>query len=122
MTPTARALAFYRELGFTCQVVERWQPQSKRRIDLYNCIDILCCRPGIGIVGVQACAGSSHAARRTKALAEPKLADWLASGGRFEVISFAKQGPRGKRKLWVARRDEVTKHDLLTAADAAQER
>jgi hypothetical protein len=115
MTPTQRALAFYKELGFVCAVVEKWNPHAKIRQDLYGCIDILCCRRGVGIIGVQACAGSSHAARRTKACAEPKLAEWLAAGGRFEVISFAKRGARGKRKLWTPKREELTKHDLTAA-------
>jgi hypothetical protein len=115
MTPTQRALAFYKELGFVCAVVEKWNPHAKIRQDLYGCIDILCCRRGVGIIGVQACAGASHAARRTKACAEPKLAEWLAAGGRFEVASWSKKGPRGKRKTWQIRRDEITKYDLTAA-------
>jgi hypothetical protein len=105
--PTQRCIETLKELGFTYQVVERFCVYSKRRIDLFGCIDILGCRDGIGIIGIQACAGSSHATRRAKACAEPRLKTWVESGGRFEVWSWSKRGERGKRKLWTLRRDEV---------------
>jgi hypothetical protein len=114
MSPTKRTLDAAREMGMTVQVVERFCHFSKRRIDLLGCIDLVAVKPGIGIIGIQACAGSSHAARRTKALAEPRLREWLESGGRFEVWSWAKQGPRGKVKRWTLRREEI-KLDQLAA-------
>lgn len=106
-TPTARALAELRKMGFTAGVVEKWIPQMKRRVDLFGIIDLIAVMPGVGILGVQATSGSNHAARIAKANAEPRLKTWLASGGRFEVWSFAKQGARGKRKVWVLRREEI---------------
>ena len=111
-SPTQRALADLRSLGFVAQVVERFNPHAKVRQDLFGCIDIVAVREGCGILGVQACAGASHAARRAKSLAEPRLRAWLAAGGRFEVFSYAKRGGRGERKRWQLRREELTADDL----------
>lgn len=113
-SPTKRSLDDLKKLGIAAQVVEKWNSFARRRIDLFGVIDIVAMKPGIGILGVQACAGSSHAARRTKALAEPKLRTWLESGARFEIWSYAKQGDRGKAKRWTLRRQEITLQDLGT--------
>lgn len=106
-SPTQRALKDARELGFTAQVVERFNIYAKVRVDLFGCIDIVAIREGIGILGIQACADGSHAARMTKAKSEPKIQTWIAAGGRFEVWSYGLRGARGKRKTWTLRREEL---------------
>lgn len=109
MSPTQRSLAYCRDQGWAVQVVERWNPYAKIRQDLFGCIDIIACDgTGGGVLGIQATSGANHASRREKALAEPRLQKWLASPARFEVWSWSKQGPRGKRKLWTLRREAVT--------------
>ncbi len=113
-SPTARAMDELRKLGFQVQVVEKWNSFTHTRNDLFGCIDLIACKPGIGIVGIQATSGENHAARRTKSLAEPKLRVWLESGARFELMSFAKRGERGARKLWTMRREEITIQDIGT--------
>jgi len=112
-SPTSRTLALFRSLGFECGVVERYNSFTKQRTDLAGCIDLLAWKEDVGIIGIQACAGASHAARRTKAVAEPRLETWIRSGGRFEVVSWLKMGGRGKRKLWQPRRDEVKLVELI---------
>ena len=109
-SPTSRSLDYCRKQGWTCQVVEKWIPQAKRRIDLFGCIDVVALDGNP--LGIQACAGSSHAARRAKAIAEPRLQLWLDAGCRFEVWSWTKKGKAGKRKLWTLRREAVTLADL----------
>lgn len=59
------------------------------------------------IIGIQATSGTNHAARREKALSEPRLRAWIDAGGRFEIWSFSKTGVRGKRKKWTLRTEEV---------------
>jgi hypothetical protein len=110
--PTQRCLKDLKDLGFERQVVERFCVYSKRRIDLFGIIDVIAARPGFGVLGVQVTSGSNHAARRTKALAEPRLRTWVGSGARFELWSYSKKGERGKRKLWVLRREELKLVDL----------
>lgn len=107
-SPTSRTLADLRELGFVAEIVEKWNQWSKTRHDLFNLFDILAMKPGVGIIGVQATSGSNHAARIAKLRKSDLLPVWLQSGGRAEVWSYAKRGPRGARKVWTLRREEVT--------------
>jgi hypothetical protein len=106
MTPTQRTLAECRKRGWTAAVVEKWNPHARIRQDLFGCIDIVALTPE-GILGIQACAGSSHAARREKARQEPRLSAWLGAGARFSVWSWSKRGERGKRKLWALREESL---------------
>lgn len=41
MSPTQRSIKHLKEQGLRPWVVEYWNPFAKRRIDLYNCIDII---------------------------------------------------------------------------------
>lgn len=110
MSPTQRTLKECRDRGWVAAVVEKWNPHARIRQDLFGCIDILAITP-TGIMGIQACAGSSHAARKTKALAEPRLNAWLGAGCVFEVWSWSKRGARGKRKTWALREERVCKEN-----------
>jgi hypothetical protein len=112
-SPTSRTLERARKLGYTIQVVERWNPHAKVRIDLFGCIDLVAVTSD-AIVGIQACAGSSHAARRTKALLEPRLAAWVRAGGRFEIWSWT-QNAAGK---WDVRIENLDATVLAHAAHA----
>lgn len=108
-SPTQRSLKELKACGWTAQVVERFNPYARVRVDLFGCIDIVALDPLAGeIVGIQACAGSSHAARKAKILAEPRMAMWIGSGGRIELWSWSKKGGRGKRKTWQLRRELIT--------------
>lgn len=106
MSPTQRTLKECKRRGWTAQVVERWVPFARRRVDLFGCIDLVALTPN-GILGIQACAGSSHAARLAKANAEPRLSAWRDAGGLFAVWSWAKRGAKGKRKRWALREEAV---------------
>ena len=110
-SPTQRSLKELRECGWTAQVVERFNPHARVRVDLFGCIDIVAIDPAGGIVGIQACAGASHSARKAKIMAEPKMGQWLNAGGRVELWSWAKRGPRGKRKVWTLRKESITTTD-----------
>lgn len=121
MRPTARTLAYCRKQNWMAGVVERFNRHTNRSNDLFGCIDIIVCDgPGRGVIGVQACRGGDHATRREKALEEPRLATWLATGSRFEVWSWAKQGPRGKRKLWTLRRETIDASMLVKVDKPAE--
>lgn len=120
-SPTARTLLECKKRGWTAQVVERFNSYTKRRIDLFGVIDLVAIVPPRteiageheflhqgAILGIQATSGSNHAARRTKILAEPRARQWIEAGGRLEVWTFAKQGARGKRKVWTIRVEPIT--------------
>lgn len=140
-SPTRRALAECKRRGWTAQVVEKWIPHTRRRLDLFGVIDIVAIVPptdGIPgacqceawgehecacgnyqammgypgrIVGIQATSGTNHNARVVKSKAEPRLSAWLNANAEFLVWSFAKRGPRGKAKRWVLREEAVTYAD-----------
>jgi hypothetical protein len=121
-SPTQRTLAELKRLGWTAQVVEHWNGFARRRIDLFGVIDIVVIVPYEGhgspldhLLGIQCCAGASHATRRTKILAEPRALEWLRAGGKLDVWSWAKQGARGKRKTWTLRIEAITA-DMFTQA------
>lgn len=122
MTPTARSLAYLRKLGFAADVVERFNayggplhmrcPVCKKnrvgtRNDLFGMFDILYLT-GSTLVGLQVTSGANHAARVKKIMAEPRAAGWLRTGALIEVWSWQQKGPRGKRKKWECRKEEIT--------------
>lgn len=113
-SPTERSLAECRKRNWPAQVVERFCVYSKRRIDLFGCIDLIAITP-TGILGIQACAGASHAARRDKILAEPRMRAWVAAAGRLELWSWSKRGQRGARKLWALRTQDFRAEDFECA-------
>jgi hypothetical protein len=111
-SPTQRALAFCKDQGWTVQVVEKWNPWSRTRLDLFGVIDMVVLDgAGGGPLGVQVTSGSNVAARLTKSREEPRLQQWLASPARFEVWGYGKRKKRkkdgsfGKSYEWVLRRE-----------------
>lgn len=110
MSPTQRSLKRAREYGSVAQVVERWNPYSRTRHDLFGVIDLVELRDG-QIVGVQVTSASNVSARVAKAKAEPRLRVWLECGGKFEVHGWGKR-QEGKRKLWKIRVVELHPEDL----------
>jgi hypothetical protein len=120
VSPTARALADLREMGFVADVVERWIPRARVRKDFAGCIDIIAFDDW-RTIGIQATSGANHAQRVAKAKAEPRLRKWLtAPHRRFEAWSYSKRGERGKRKLWTLRREEVLLKDLPLVAQYSE--
>jgi hypothetical protein len=113
-SPTARTLAQCRKKGFTCGVVETFVhfPPPGHRKDLFGCIDMIACIPGVGLLGIQATSGSNVTARMKKAKAEPRLRDWLASGGGFEVWGWC--APKEGKRTWTLRREIITIDQLET--------
>ncbi len=119
-SPTARTLDYLRKQDITADVSERWisfgPPSAKPvkgkpsgvRKDLFGFIDVVYLDETAGqIVGVQCCAGSGHAARRTKIMEEcqEKAELWVRCGGRIEVWSWRKLKVKrgGKAVRWTPR-------------------
>lgn len=112
-SPTQRSLEYCRKNGWIAGVVEKWNQFARVRQDLFGCIDLIVIDDlEQGPLAVQATSGSGHAARRKKSVAEPRLKLWLESPARFEIWSWSKQGPRGKRKVWTLRREPITLEHL----------
>jgi len=126
-SPTSRTLQALKEQGCSVCVVERWNqfagPHGIRQ-DAFGCFDLLCITPLVGtmphgIVGVQCCARSSHAAHRTKIIGIPEARLWLSAGGRIEIWSWAKQKVKrgGKAVRWTPKVEEITVASFEAAID-----
>ena len=127
-SPTSRSLEHARKTGWLPWVVEHHNTFTHKKTDLFGLFDIVCVN-GSETLAIQACAGASHAARRSKMLGKPQeketVADGelrlarlglvLASGWRAEIWSWSKRGAAGKRKLWTLRIEAVTRADVLVA-------
>lgn len=120
-TPTARALAHCKALGWIAGVVERWLPYTQRKVDLFGFADLVAIEPGVGIVLIQVTTGANAAARIAKIQTTCRVAAaaWLAAGGRIEVWGWGKRGPRGKVKRWTLRRIQVFGSELGECAEVA---
>jgi hypothetical protein len=117
-TPTQRTLARARQLGFTCGIVEKWNPHAHVRQDLFGFADILAMREGCGLIAIQTTSDDHRADHRAKILAEPRARLWLECGNRVELWTWGKHGERGKRKLWQLHREEIALEAFALATTA----
>ena len=100
-SPTARSLDLLRKEGYLCQVVERFNQFSMKRIDLFSVIDIVAIRADVnGVCGIQATSTGNIPSRVKKSLAEPALLVWLKAGNHFSCWGWAKRGKKDERKTW----------------------
>ena len=100
-SPTSRSLAYLRKQEYTCQVVERFCFFSKKRVDLFSCIDIIAIRNDIeGVLGVQVTSRGNIQDRVKKCKEEDKMKVWLAAGNRLQVHGWGLMGKKGKRKKY----------------------
>lgn len=76
-SPTQRTLKEMRGRGYTCAVVERFNPFAKVRQDLYGFVDVLCVGNG-ETVAVQTTSGDNVASRVTK-IGSDELAEAVAA-------------------------------------------
>lgn len=116
-----------RRRGWICDIVERKIPRCFITKDLFGCIDIIAVEPGKpGTIGVQSTVnnGGQHTKHHAKILAESRALEWLRAGNRLLLWSWAKQGARGKRKLWTLREEEILVGDWqrLRAVEAIADR
>lgn len=110
-SPTAITMSWMRRQGYEVGIVERYLAHVERpdggrgiRKDLFGVIDIVACKPGEPVLGVQCTSVTNVSSRIAKAKAVPELRVWLASGARFVVMGWRKND-KGR---WVARIEEIT--------------
>lgn len=93
--------------GVAYGVVEQTIPHTFIKRDFIGVIDIIACIGG-KIVGIQATSDSNHAARRTKAEAEPRLVEWLRCGAVFQIWSWKTKKEPCKKATYSCRVEELT--------------
>lgn len=110
---TERTLAWCRDQGWPCQVVESWIPQARRRRDLFGFGDVIALDGKPGSVLIQSTTGSHLAARRNKVRLQPEARLWLLAGNRILLVAWRKitqrkaDGKMSKVKKWEPLIEEV---------------
>jgi len=93
LTPTQRTLAYLREEGYLCAIVEKWNPHVKIRQDLFGFIDILAIKKN-ETLAVQ-CTSTGVAARVKKIQESEYLSRVREAGWKILVIGWSKNS-KGK--------------------------
>ena len=98
MTPSQRTVAHLRKLGYQTANVEHYNYFTKRKHDLFGCIDILAIGNG-ETLAVQVTSKSNMSARIKKIEASEALPEMLRSGWRVIVHGwFRKENGRYELK------------------------
>ena len=120
-SPTTRTIAKMKDEGYIIGVVERFIKAGRFGIrkDLFGFIDLIGCKPSqVGAVGIQTTSGSNFSSHIHKILDNDEVLQnartWVKAGNRILLHGWSKKGPRGKRKLWTCREQELTLETLHT--------
>lgn len=107
-----RSIATLKGAGYTVGIVEKFNHFVKIRQDLYGFIDLIAFHPEKNeVLAIQACSnsGGDVSAHVNKLVVMDVVQKWVRQPmRRLEIWGWAKQGERGKRKLWTLRRVKVT--------------
>ena len=98
MSPTQRTLKRYRELGYHCEVTEKWIPGANIRKDLWGFCDILCLK-GEEVLAVQACHYTDISKRVAKITNSDHVDKVREANIGIEVIGWHKPKFRYKCKV-----------------------
>lgn len=97
MTLTARSSAYLKDQGYMVATVEHYNAFTKRKHDLFGCIDLLC----IGnneTVAVQVTSKSNLSSRKHKIEEAEAYPEMLRSGWRIVIHGWYKEGNRWQVK------------------------
>lgn len=96
ITPTQRTLKYMRDKGYRCWIVEYFNPWVKRRLDLWNCIDILCIGHG-ETIAIQ--TTSTGVAARVKKIRENEYFPIMLESGWKVVVHGWSKNTKGEMKM-----------------------
>lgn len=97
MTLTQRTIKMMRDQGYTVATVEYFNYYTKRKKDLFGCIDLLCIGNG-ETIAIQVTSKSNMSARIKKIEASDALPEMLRSKWRILVHGWWK-GTNGRYQL-----------------------
>ena len=103
-TPMTRTLEVIKKDNLKYWIVEIYKTWAKRKVDLFNIIDLLVLDNGI--LGIQV-TGSDFASHKTKIMEDEKenTFAWLSEGARLEVWGWRRlKKKRGKKAMFWAPR------------------
>ena len=111
-SPTQRSLKLLRDEGYFAQVVERFNPYARIRIDLFKFIDLVAIRKDKpGVLGVQTTSGAHLAERIKKAIKFKEMEVWLKAGNTLEFHGWRKLKNLPGNRLWDCKREVFTLKD-----------
>jgi hypothetical protein len=120
--PVQRSLAILRENGWTVTIVEKYIKFGSmafgKRVDVFGFGDLLACRPMMrstdnetihppAIALVQCCRDGDFAEHKAKILAIPEFYIWKKAHGLVFLQGWSLKGPRGQKKRWTMREEEL---------------
>jgi hypothetical protein len=128
VTPQARTTAQLRKEGWLVTTVETWKrfpdrnrhycpvcknrPMMQVRSDLWGFADLLALHISGTHYLLQVTDNTNHAKRMVKIMNSPDVAPnalrCLQMGMKIAVVSWAQQGPRGEKKRWKMRWEDIT--------------
>lgn len=95
-SPMSLSLEYLNLCGWTCQIVEKWNPHARIRQDCFGFGDILAYHRRKGMVAlIQTTSASNFTARRKKIMVSPHRDGWKASFGKIILHGW---GPKGLRE------------------------
>lgn len=90
---SARSVAHYRELGYLVATVEHYNSFTKRKHDLFGCIDLLCIGNG-ETIAIQVTSKANLSARKRKIEEAEAYPEMLRSGWRIVLHGWYKDKNR----------------------------
>lgn len=105
---------FLEDQGYEVGLVERFNWITKRRNDLFGCIDMIAIRSGFSVLGIQNCAFARLQDHVRKCTVEPRIKTWILTGSRFLILAWDKRKlvRGGKALKWHCTEKEITLSDL----------
>ena len=105
-SPTQRALAECKRLGWKPAIVEKWNPHARIRQDMYGFADLVVMDDSAGLLALQVTSNQNVPARVEKLSGVAAVVEWLKRGLRCEVWGYRKLLVKrgGKATRWTLRR------------------
>ena len=97
MTLTARSKSYLQEQGYTVALVEHYNAFTKRKHDLFGCIDLLAIGHG-QTLAIQVTSKSNLSSRKKKIEETEAYPEMLRSGWMVALHGWYKEGNRWKLK------------------------
>lgn len=103
LSPTQLSIRYLRTEGYTVEIVERWNPHTRTRHDLFGVLDLLALR-GAETLGVQTTSNGNVAARVRKIAESQHIAALREAGWTLHVHGWRKN----KSNRWELRTVDVS--------------
>jgi len=109
VSPTQRSLKYYRDQGYYCEIVERYNHFTRRRHDLFGFADVICLKSHLPPKLVQ--VTSANWSARVKKVLESELTPLALSCG-FEIEVHGWRKLKSNKNKMTIKVIQITDKDL----------